>query len=451
MTSREKFLILRKLLAKAFVNSSFYKKKFAKAWVGSSIQINSWNDFYALPLTSREELTANQKKYPPFGSNFRREADLIYVVRTSGTTTRPLYLPFSSKEYERWVEILTTGERKMGIGKKDVFCHLTPPYMYPFSLSAIRKIGARLIPGDWDLTNLLSNLEAMQVTVLQAYPSVLFQLIELAKDLKIELKKLKIRKILTVGEGGGGEPETKKYFESEWGAKVIDHYGSMEGAILGILCPNSYAYHLLDKYLVAEVIDPLTGKQARKGELVLTYLWREDFPLIRHRTGDLVEIETSRCECGNSSPRLLGGVLGRVNNLTKIRAKFVHKEEIEAALRKHTKIQWFEIVIRKSWGIDTVDIYLELPLGTDFSYLDTIKRSLVSILEFSPNLFPLFPKTLKREGFKKAKKIYDLRAGETYDVSKRRVFLSTIYLQTLYLGSWKEKLKGLLAAIKKMF
>ena len=451
MTNNEKLKASKKLLAKVLANSSFYKKKFAEAGVRNISQIKTWDDFFSLPLTSREELVADQKRHPPFGSNFRRKADLIYMVKTSGTTARPFYFPISSKEYERSVDILAAGERQMGISKGDVFYHLTPPYFLPFSLSAARKIGATLVPGDWDLTNVLYNLKAMNVTVLQAYPSVLFQLIELAKDLKIELRKLKIKTILTVGEGGGGEPETKKYFENNWGAKIIDHYGSNEGILTGILCANSYAFHLLDEELVVEVINPLTGKHAQKGELVLTYLWREDFPLIRHRTGDIVEIETSKCECGNTSPRLVGGVLGRVNNLIKIRAKFVYKEEIEVVLRKHTKIQWFDIVIRKSEGVDTVDIYLELPLGTDFSYLEAIQRDLLSTLEFRPNLFPLFPKSLKREGFKKAKRVYDLRAGETYGVSSRRIFLSKIYWQTLYLGSWKKKLKELLVTIKKTF
>ena len=59
-----------------------------------------------------------------------------------------------------------------------------------------------------------------------------------------------------------------------------------------------------------------------------------------------------------------------------------------------------------------MDVYLELSPEVGLSYPNSVKRSLQSKLEFTPNIYPLFPGGLPRHGFKKAKKFFDER-GES--------------------------------------
>ena len=56
--------------------------------------------------------------------------------------------------------------------------------------------------------------------------------------------------------------------------------------------------HVMESAYYAEVIDPASGQPAPSGELVLTTLARTGSPLLRYRTGDLVNCRVRTAECG---------------------------------------------------------------------------------------------------------------------------------------------------------
>jgi phenylacetate-CoA ligase len=85
---------------------------------------------------------------------------------------------------------------------------------------------------------------------------------------------------------------------------------------------------------LAELVDPETGAPARAGqvgELVLTTLTKEAFPLIRYRTSDLTTLTAERCACGRTLARM-GRVLGRTDDLLIIKGVKVYPSQIEAVL-----------------------------------------------------------------------------------------------------------------------
>ena len=118
--------------------------------------------------------------------------------------------------------------------------------------------------------------------------------------------------------------------------------------------PADFIAQLLSRVDVVEVIDPVTAGRAtdgQPGELVLTNLGRVGSPLVRYRTGDLVN--ASRAEDG----RLLfrGGVLGRPlvvvaeDNQSKpgdsatVAKKLVSREKVVAILSGGTSSNCLEI------------------------------------------------------------------------------------------------------------
>lgn len=405
----DKFRILLRVVLQT---NEFYKRKFKAAGIVSADQITTWSEFYALPFTTRAELIKDQQRRPPFGTNLTRSlSQYSYVIRTSGTSTGiPFYQPLTSEEFDHFAEVLAQGYKEMGIKRGDVICYLSSSYAYPLFYEASRRLGARMVPVDnYKSLDVLKMLKSMNVAILQSFPTAVFELIELAQDKHIDLKRLGIKIILTIGEVGGGFPPTKSFFKDAWNAKVIDHIGAMESGTFAIECAKGNTYHILEKLFISEVYEPSTNRPSIKGELVLTSLWRRDYPLIRFRTGDVIEIDNLPCPCGKAAPRLIGGILGRATGQVKLRSLFMFPEDIERTIRLHREVKEFQIICRKENDIDTVDIYIELSLLTKWDELNVLMKDLQETLGFQPNLYPVLPKSLPRFGPKKGSRFHDYR------------------------------------------
>jgi len=439
----------QKLLQVVLQTNTFYRKKFSRAGITRASQIRSWSDYFSLPITSRQELMDDQEKHPPFGTNLTRpETEYTYVINTSGTSTgKPFYSPLTNNEFNRFANVMAEGNRQLGIKKNDVFCHLVLPYAYPLVYeAAVRRIGVRLIIVEATKPlDLLLHLRKMRVTVLQTIPTVLFQLIEIAREYGIDLRDIGIRKLITIGEIGGGHPPTKALFEKEWSAKVLDHIGSIESATLAVVCPKTNDYHLLNNFFIVEVFDPKSNQRTTRGELVLTSLWRKDFPIIRYRTGDMVEIDYSPCKCGKNTPRLIRGILGRITGQIKVGAIFMFPEEFELILKNYTRVIDYRIVCIKKHGVDTVNIFLELPLTVPYSYIESIQQTIMYKMGVYAQIIPLFPKTLPRFGAKKSKRFYDHRTDPNASslIPLTTQFGSKLFYHLLIMNSRKEKLFNL--------
>jgi phenylacetate-CoA ligase len=94
------------------------------------------------------------------------------------------------------------------------------------------------------------------------------------------------------------------------------------------------------------VIDPTNGEPTRegeRGELIMTNLGRYGSPVIRYRTGDLVEPSFQPCACGRSFMLLRGGVLGRADDMIIVRGVNVFPSAIENIMREFIEIEEFKI------------------------------------------------------------------------------------------------------------
>ena len=75
-------------------------------------------------------------------------------------------------------------------------------------------------------------------------------------------------------------------------------------------------------FVHAELIEPDTGAalamdDGATGELVLTHLQHRAAPLLRFRTRDHVQVRTSPCRCGRTTPRLR--CIGRTDDMLIVR------------------------------------------------------------------------------------------------------------------------------------
>ena len=77
--------------------------------------------------------------------------------------------------------------------------------------------------------------------------------------------------------------------------------------------------------------------------------------------------------------------------------------------------------------MDEVDVFVEVPITIRLTYLEEIRRGLVTRLNFEPRVFPLFPKTLERPGFSKSKKFRDIRKSGTYTIRDKTILFSKLF------------------------
>jgi phenylacetate-CoA ligase len=205
------------------------------------------------------------------------------------------------------------------------------------------------------------------------------------------------------GEPGGSIPATRKRIEKAWGARVFDHTGMTEIGSLGFECVEAPGgVHLIESECIAEVVDPGTDETlppGRTGELVLTNLGRLGSPLLRYRTGDLVRLSVDRCACGRHFARMVGGILGRTDEMIIVRGNNVYPSAIEAIVRQFGDIAEFRIEAIESGSLNNVRIEIE-PFPAAGARAGQLTRQVAKTVQerlmFGPEVVVVAPGSLPR-------------------------------------------------------
>jgi phenylacetate-CoA ligase len=344
----------------------------ARMWRGAGVQspddLRGWEDFLRLPLTTKAELVADQAAHPPFGSNLTFPlARYVRVHQTSGTTGTPLRWLDTQESWDWWERCWGFVLRGAGLGPGDrVF--------FPFSFGLFiglwsgfegaRALGCLAIPGGGqDSAQRLAAIETLGATALCCTPSYALHLAEVARERGVALPKLGVRVTVHAGEPGAGIPSVRARIEEAWGARAYDHAGMTEIGAYGYECQAQAGLHINESEFIAEVLDPVTGRPAREGELVLTNLGRACSPLLRYRTGDRVRVAAGACACGRTFMRLEGGILGRVDDMLIVRGVNVFPAALEGIVRRFAAVDEFTIEVYRRAEMDEVRLVLEVRDG----------------------------------------------------------------------------------------
>jgi len=120
---------------------------------------------------------------------------------------------------------------------------------------------------------------------------------------------------------------------------------------------------MAEDHFLFEVVDPVTGEQlseGEEGELVITPLTKEAFPVLRYRTHDLTRIETAPCECGRTCARMQK-VRQRTDDMLIIRGVNVFPSQIEDALLAVEGVEpHYLIVVDRDGAMDTLEVRIEV-------------------------------------------------------------------------------------------
>ena len=274
----------------------------------------------------------------------------------------------TKEDWEGFYRSYARGLYGMGIRKSDmVMCAFSygPWIGFWSGFFAAQELGCLMFPaGGLTTEQRIDALLTYPITVLGSTPSYALYMAEEAKKRGIDLaKQSKIRITWHTGEPGASIPATKEKIEQAFGAKCYDLPGLTEIAAWGFSCTaHSGLVHVHEDYCYPEVLELETDQPigpGGRGELVFTSLYRKAMPLIRYRTRDVVKVADGACPCGRTLFSVEGGVLGRLDDMKKIRGVIVYPRRIEEIVRTFPEMSEFMAVLRREKGLDEILIQID--------------------------------------------------------------------------------------------
>ena len=330
--TKEQLELIDKQVKRLVAGDSYYGKMYREAGI---TEVKSEEDFYKIPFTDKQDL----RNAYPLGIQAVPDEEVVRIHSSSGTTGKPVIIPYTKKDVEDWAIMFERCYRLAGITEKDRI-HITPAYgLWTAGVgfqAGCERLGAMAIPmGPGNTEKQIQMMIDLKSTVLCATSSYALLLSE-------EINKRGIRDKIHLKKGVIGSErwsdKMRQTIKEGLGIELYDIYGLTEiyGPGIGINCPGETAMHCFDDYLYIEIINPETGENVpdgEEGEIVITTLVKEGAPLLRFRTHDLSRIVPGECKCGCKYPRL-DTIKGRSDDMFKIHGVNMFPALVEEMLAK---------------------------------------------------------------------------------------------------------------------
>lgn len=395
----------------AYNNSPFYKKLYREAGLTPE-DIKSRDDITRIPLLTKPELQEAQKKDPPFGGLLGVPlTELSEIFISPG----PIYEGGTAEEDEKLLEAGAKAAFSCGLRPGDIVHNSFLYHLVPAGLGlhlCLRRMGCTVIPVGIGQTIFQAIImRDLGATAYAGTPSFLAMIGEEAKKGGIDpINDLKLEVGLFTAEP---LPESlRKHLVDTFDMIVRQMYGTADVGGISRECPEVSGMHL-EETLVVELIDPKTLEPVAPGEegdVTVTLPHKLASPFIRFRTGDGSVLSEEKCGCGRTAPKLLR-ILGRVDQLTKVKGMFVHPINIKATIQKHPELGNYEATVDRPELSDVLTIKIEFEGTGETLPKDTIEAQKALVDEFKENIrvkaeVELVPKGLIKET---KEQIIDLR------------------------------------------
>lgn len=350
---------------------SFYKARLDQAGIKPS-DIKTIDDFRKIPFTSSSDFLEEIKRKPSECSLYSENVARINFS-PSGQELYPVYQ--TNNDLRKMYEVCAHSLEGVGVKKGDICAVALGYHLFIAGLfyqGQLEYYGAKVIPlGPGESERAIDLINKYEVTVLIANPSF---------AMKLAAGGIPSVRILFVG----GEPFTsvEGYPEKVRAAfardlTIIDSYSMALCMPIARSCRYDTGLHIMDDFVFAEVIDPLTGENVsygEKGELVLTHLYKEASPLLRYRTGDLTLMEKKKCECGREIT-LPKSVFGRTDKMLKIKGVKFWPSQIGTILQEFPELtNRYRVVVRSQKGVDMLELMVEGSQGAKRKMEELSKR-----------------------------------------------------------------------------
>ncbi len=187
----------------AFKNSKYWKNIFKQY----NLYKNNFKNFNLkkLPFLTKKELLLDQQKNNFLGKLIAVKKDEISRVhKTSGTSTKPLYIFLTKKDIEDTIRVSKKTYIESGLNKSDVIVHCLNFNMWSGGITdyqALEATEAKCIPfGIGNTELLIKTIIDLNINSISCTPSYMSVIENKCYDLGINPKKLQLKKGFFGGE-----------------------------------------------------------------------------------------------------------------------------------------------------------------------------------------------------------------------------------------------------------
>ena len=396
----------------------FYRRRMDQMGVKPE-HIRTLADLKELPFTTKQDLRDNY----PFGMFAVPMVQVVRIHASSGTTGKPTPVAYTQRDLETWSELMARTLAAAGAHRGDIIHNAYGYGLFTGGLGAhygAERLGAAVIPVSGGQTRRqIMLIQDFGPTVICCTPSFALYLAEVGQEMGVEFAQTKLR----IGIFGA-EPWTegmRQEIEKRLHLDALDIYGLSEilGPGVAIECLEAKSgLHIFEDHFLPEIINPATLEPqpvGATGELVITTLTKEAFPLLRYRTRDVTSLNYAPCKCGRTIARI-SRFQGRSDDMLIIRGVNVFPSQIESVLMETPGLApHYQLIVDRQGQLDTLEVQVEVDEAT-FSdevkqlqaLAQTIQKKIKDYFTVSVKVKLVEPQSIPRsEG--KAKRVIDKR------------------------------------------
>ena len=408
---------LQSTLYRVGTHVPFYKKKFDELKFNYD-DVRSLDDLRRLPFTIKQDLRDNY----PYGLFAVPLRDVVRVHSSSGTSGQATVVGYTRNDIKTWSNLVARVTTTAGVTKNDV---IQIAYGYGLFTGGFglhygaELVGTSVIPiSSGNTKRQIQIMQDFKTTALVCTPSYALVMADTMMEMGINPNGLSLRYGLF-----GGEPWSegmRREINEKLGIIATDNYGLSEVMGPGVSgeCLECNGLHINEDHFLLEILDPNTLEpvpEGEVGELVITTLTKEAFPMIRYRTRDLTRFIPGPCACGRTIRRMQR-VMGRSDDMLIIKGVNVFPMQIETVLFEVEGVEpHYQIIVDRENHTDRITVLVEVMVSIFFDemkkqrmVIDRIKSRLASEVGVQVEVKLVEEKTLARsEG--KAKRVIDRR------------------------------------------
>jgi len=353
---------LRATVERCYQTVKYYREAMDELGVKPQ-HVQSLADVRLLPFTKKENLRENY----PFGMFAVPTDQVVRIHASSGTTGKPTVVGYTRRDIHTWARLMARSLSAAGLRPGD---RLHNAYGYGLFTGGLgvhygaEELGVMVTPVSGGQTQRqIMLIQDFRPDGLSCTPSYALNLAETAEDLNVDLRKQPLK----VGIFGA-EPWTEEMryeLESRLGIDAVDIYGLSEviGPGVAIECLEAKnGLHVFEDHFLIEAVDVNTGQPlpyGEAGEIVITSLTKEAFPILRYRTRDVSVLDPAPCRCGRTHVRMKR-VTGRTDDMLIIRGVNVFPSQVEAILMQtETLSPFYQLEVFREGNLDLLTVNVE--------------------------------------------------------------------------------------------
>lgn len=399
---------LQATLNRVYRNVSFHRRRFQEIDFRPEDDLTELKDLERLPFTTSQNVS-DSYPYDMFAVPLR---EVVRVHSSSGTMENPRVVGYTRQDLRTWGGLVARILASGGVTQDDViqvlFAYGLPTGGLGIHYGA-ERIGASVLPTSVGRTERqIKIMQDFRTTVLASTPSYSLVIADRMADMKFDAKKLSLKYCICAGEPW--TEDMRREIEERLFVKATDNYGISEvmgPGVAGECLEEQDGMHLQEDHFYVEIIDPVSEKilgPDEEGELVITTLTKEAFPVIRYRTGDVSRIIEKPCSCGRTF-RKISRIRKRCDSVVVIKGTNIIPRRIGDILEQvRGERPAYQIVALRERHQDQLEIRVEISerffydkMREQRDLVDMMRKKVTNFIGITPRITLVEKGSLERE------------------------------------------------------